>query len=65
MAKLLNVSVGCLLPGLLKALAVAAVACNAARLEQQKDDAWFGKLLTEPLLRTAARSAASIAASSA
>lgn len=48
----------CCLPGLLKALAVAAVAYNAGREGQQKDNNWFSKLMTEPLLRTAARSAA-------
>ncbi|KAL0054091.1 hypothetical protein WJX82_003615 [Trebouxia sp. C0006] len=42
------------LAGLLKALAVAAVAYNAGHEGQQKEDDWFGKLLTEPLLRAAA-----------
>ena len=50
--------ISCLLSGLLKALAVAAVAYNAGRDSQQKDDNWLSKLLTEPLLRTAARSVA-------
>ncbi len=39
----------------MKALAVAAVAYNAGHEGQQKEDNWFGKLLTEPLLRAAAR----------
>ena len=50
-----DVRLPCLLSGLLKALAVAAVAYNAGREGQQKDDNWLSKLLTEPLLRTAAR----------
>lgn len=45
----------CWRSGLLKALAVAAVAYNAGHEGQQKEDDWFGKLLTEPLLRAAAR----------
>ena len=49
------IRISCWLLGLLKALAVAAVAYNAAREGQQKDDNWLSKLLTEPLLRTAAR----------
>ncbi|KAA6422420.1 MAG: hypothetical protein FRX49_07595 [Trebouxia sp. A1-2] len=44
----------CYADGLLKALAVAAVAYNAGHEGQQKEDDWFGKLLTEPLLRAAA-----------
>ena len=34
---------------------MAAVAYNAGHEGQQKEDNWFGKLLTEPLLRAAAR----------
>ena len=41
--------------GLLKAMAVAVVAYNSSREGQQKDPSWFGKLLTEPILKTAAR----------
>ena len=51
----IGIRMSCLLSGLLKALAVAAVAYNAGREGQQKDDNWLSKLLTEPLLRTAAR----------
>lgn len=42
--------------GLLKAMAVAVVAYNSSREGQQKEPSWFGKLFTEPLLKTAARS---------
>lgn len=34
---------------------MAAVAYNAGHEGQQKEDNWFGKLFTEPLLRAAAR----------
>lgn len=41
--------------GLLKAMAVAVVAYNSSREAQQKDPSWFGKLMTEPILKAAAR----------
>ena len=41
--------------GLLKAMAVAVVAYHSTREGQQKDPSWFGKLMTEPILKAAAR----------